>query len=340
VQGGYTRDKISIEVTNWPTRYVGEIGVSSSALSTSSWDLWTVQDLSAWGTKGANKARLIKPVLDLPVIVGELAEAKQLVTGLGSLVRHIRAAAKTDRQAIARIRDLIRGSGEQNLYLAFGVYPILETLERLNRLESSISRAIARIDEIEGKWIHREIVLLDDDRVNTTTVSDGVFPPKIAQTWMGTNEAEIVDHIRDKIWFSTWIRLKLPKMTKPERYDYLRDKLLGGPPSGKVLYELAPYSWMADWFTSAGAFVANAMDHTLYQWKFPCTMHETSFDRKVTGRLELVYGSERRWMYPKGYGKFTVKRREPFLWSSIGISAESINTFRGFIAASLAASRI
>lgn len=341
VQMHVTRNSAKVEALKWPTLYRGDVGVSLAELSMSAMDLWTIQDLNAWGTKGAARARVIQPVLDLPVVLGELTEIRQMATGLTSAARHIIRSANGKRDAIRRLRDFLKGVGQLDLYVAFGIFPIVDTVARLKKAYGTNAQMITDIVNVDKKWIHREFTLRKTDKSWEETISNGCFPSS-PRTWMWNNKVHVSNRVRDRIWFSTWIRLQLPEgLARPERDELIRKMLYGGGlAQARVLYELAPYSWLADWFQSAGDFLANASDHSLYRWKFACTMHETIHEKSFRGTVGYFFNTTKLSVHPTATVRATVKRREPYLWGKVGVTTANLSAFRAFIAASLAASKL
>jgi len=185
--------------------------------------------------------------------------------------------------------------------------------------------------------------LLDTSDTDTLKDQGNVcWPEHFAQSWIRSNKGDITTTLSERIWFETNVRYDIgPDPFSKENEEKFRSMLLGGPLSGKVLYELAPYSWLADWFTSVGSAIANAMDHTLYQWHMPCVMHESTYDRTIKGEFRYWKNStsDSAYVNPTGRKKVTVKRRKSYVGSEIGIASGEMDTFRKAIAAFLVASK-
>lgn len=309
-------------------RYYGSVGIDSALLLPALSPMAYVQDLNAWATRGANRVRAIKPYVDAAVEVGEAHDYVRLVGELDAVVEGVKSSAKSKRMAIKTLDYLLslKGVGDVGLGVMFGLMPLLDLVRKLLAGQEAIDARIRTILQSDGKWQHRRVVLLDESTTTTGTLTDPVAPLTQFQTYVSQNTGEFTETTREHIWYETDIKYVVPGKDRPEKVDYLQERLFSTQLTGETLYELSPYSWLADWFLSAGAFIENSMDHTLYRWRKPCLMYETSIVKQVRGTLVYHTPSGLKTLSLPATSTLTVKRREPHYLDKIGFSPTGISS--------------
>jgi hypothetical protein len=296
--------------------------------------------MGAWATKGAQRARTLKPVLDFGIQVGELAESYQLVSGMDEVVDHVKRNTATKGQAIRQLNQMLKGFGGGGLYLLFGVAPLVEVATKLPTLTADLEKAIRRAFKHDGRKFHRHIKLKDTDTTGHFKGTNVCFPTLFAEAWMKENSGTWTISRKEKIWFETNLIYRIPPGSYEDKHKALRKKLLGVRLDGATLYELAPFSWMLDWFTSVGALLNNTMDHTYYRFEDPCIMHESRYHKTVKGTVRYypTGGSNvTTTVHPYGSVKVTVKRRQGYTWGEIGLTLEPLANYQLAVFAFLAA---
>jgi hypothetical protein len=345
------RKPVSISAELWPGKYEGEVSIANAHMTVGTAVESTLQDMNAWATKGAARARTLYPVIDEAVILGELTEAQQMLPSVDKYIQDIRddykfrdsvAKKRARRRFLVKLSEITRITGNTGLWWLFGVLPTAaafkDAIMVVHRLEGAVSKALA----LDGVKQHRHVMLLDRQwTTESHDVSGLCWPEHVAQSWIISNGGQTRTEYSERIWFETDITYNLPKDEGHRSSKALRERLTGSQFDGRVLYELAPYSWLVDWFTSAGAVVSNAMDHTLYRLERPCIMHESIRTHHVYGRLEYFsrFGGGRKIARPYGKVVTTVKRRAPYIWGSVGLTFPELNGFQQAVLAFLVAGR-
>jgi len=142
-----------------------------------------------------------------------------------------------------------------------------------------------------------------------------------------------------RTWFSGAYVYHLPVgndvLGRLERYAALADHLLGVSLNASTIWELAPWSWMADWWGDIGAVMSNssAVSSNGLVMKYGYLMRQTDefnrfvipeglmFKRKIsTGPVSSTFTrvtKERRKATPYGFG-VDLKTLSPFQWSILG----------------------
>jgi hypothetical protein len=327
------RTNASIVANDGYGMYIGEVGIRSAHLQPSlTLEGSFLVDLNSWATRGANRALPIKPVYDLPVILAELTEAKQLVDGLKGLATSLRRLSRSKEGLIANFDALLKGTGEATIAFLFGSKPLAESLVDLVGLHQRIESRIRRLLSQQGKWSHFEVELLKEQSRTQAEIIDASYPILELQSYIVENRATKTVTESDRIWYEGWVRLNPFEGTPTEVREDLRHLLMGGDWNGRVLYELMPFSWLLDWYTSWGAFIENVMTRNLYSWRMPCIMHETVEDINLRGHVAYKdTASTTKVARVSAQNKVTVKRRMPHWFDTPGFSSTGMTALRGSI---------
>jgi hypothetical protein len=338
-----SRTNISIKAEKWPGKYVGEVSIANGNMSPPFGVETTLSSMNAWATKGAQRARTLKPPIDWGVQIGEIREATQLMDNVDLQVAEIKRRSHSKVSAIRRLNQLTRGLGNVGLGITFGVLPLQRLLTQLPTMVADVENAMFKAKFNDGKTFHRHITLRDTERNVRYFLPGACWPAQFAEAWMYENSGTVHVILKEKIWFETDLVYNLPVDSGIDKHETLRQIIKGTRIDGSVLYELTPFSWLIDWFTSAGAIINNSMDHTLYRFKNPCIMHESQHTKHVNGKLTYWTGHTpwggsdvKRTVHPKSTVKVTVKRRQGYNWGSIGLTLEPLSGYQASVLAFLA----
>lgn len=216
-------------------------------------------DAAFYGTKLFNMAVPVKPVADMANALGELRTAR----GIPSLPGKLFFWEDKSRSALAK-------AGGEYLNVTFGWKPLIADIK-------SIMSAVIKAEDIvnqylndSGKGVRRSRTLpeihsnlaVTNTYVSVTNVFG--FSPNDSQlfTGLGINGRvwQTVNHDR-KIWFKGMFEYYLDEgidpLSKMKFYAALARKVVGARLSPEVLWELSPWSWLADWFFNLGAILEN-----------------------------------------------------------------------------------
>lgn len=318
-------------------KYDGEIAVRMSLLTPPILVENTLQDLQAWGAKAAARSRILRPAFDLPVTIGELAELRQLVGGIGNFVKRVKETSKTKKHAIERIDSALKGTGETGLWYTFGVVPTYQAIQDARALYGKLDLKARQLAEKDGKWKYVGVDLLDSTVETTSELSYPVEPFGVNSQVPHENSGTVTSYRKERIWFSGWTKLDLGLIPEDSRHSYLKKRLLGGPISGRLLYELTPFSWLLDWATSYGAVVTNWDDFAVTQWRRPCIMHESIAEDRY--RCLLRYHNAQGTPVesrPSATVRVHVQRREPWVSNSIGYAFGGLDKYKASVLGFLA----
>jgi hypothetical protein len=240
------------------------------------------------GTKAWAKAKPGKPISDVGVFLGEMkdlpAMAKNLsfddmakrtkdLHDLADSFRSMDKSKLSPRQfaRIARDESRARRAGRQRLgndYLAgdFGWRPFLQDLYGFMDIADRTHKAYERLRRDNGRTVRRSLQLTNESSNSSLSFTGpGYLLPTENAYYILDNPAanmkkEIYYTIRERAWFRGAFKYFIPDIGMPSAKPRLVRKLLGMNPSPSLVYELTPWSWMADWFSSAGAVASNLSD--------------------------------------------------------------------------------
>lgn len=183
------------------------------------------------GTKLLAETNPSRPVVDLPVIIGELGELPGLIHGYGN--RWIKAMA--------------RG----HLTYEFGIRPMISDLNSLLNFQGEYAKRMRELKSLSEGTLRRKRSLF---RGRTTAGGSLVF--NSGSDNGGTINVSTSTITEEEAWgFTRW----KPTGGFPETDQELRRlavrAVLGLTVDFSTAWNLIPFSWLADWCSSAGNFL-------------------------------------------------------------------------------------
>lgn len=242
------------------------------------------------------RVRPNKPVLDSLVTLGELKK-----DGLPTLIGSLALRSRT-------VRDLFRNGSKEYLNTAFGWGPLVSDLMALCK---AVRESRARIEQFErdiDKLVRRRYQF--PDQIETVqglskTLNDsnyglqvgtplGASPDHFGIRPAGQAPTEITKTTA-KSWFSGGFRYGY--LTAQEglreiaRFEAHANLLLGTRIDPEVLWNLAPWSWLTDWFFNFGDVLGNISAWTNNEsvMQYGYIMRETIVEKEITYPLGLWY---------------------------------------------------
>jgi hypothetical protein len=157
-----------------------------------------------------------------------------------------------------------RAVGDQYLNYSFGWRPFLSDLEKIADFDNNLKNAMAQLRRDHGRTIRRG-GLIESDTTSSAPYeeSGGAFgfldvPWASAGGTRADRGYKTVTTVTSwRCWFSAGFVYHLPREDDPNSMDRLRTYLKGGGISPSVVWELTPWSWLADYFTNIGDVLEN-----------------------------------------------------------------------------------
>lgn len=275
------------------------------------------QALMAKGSTAISRCIPTNPVSGLANFLGELRR-----DGLPS-VPGLSMRDKTDR---------LRNSGSEYLNLEFAWRPMLADLRSFGSTVKNHDKILKQYIRDSGKGIRRgyrfdtdRTVIRDREVVSTNWRPAGV-PSKYSPTG-GTLTRSTVK--TEDVWFSGcfcyYLALDDNLTGKLQRNVQLADKLFGVKIDPALLWNLAPWSWAADWVSNVGDVMTNVSafltDGLVMRWGY-VMQHTTIVD---TYELTAITGYTPSCNTPPLTQTFTQERKVRLKASPFGFGLNSAN---------------
>lgn len=185
-----------------------------------------------------------------------------------------------------------RSLGGEYLNVAFGWTPLISDLDKLLKSVVSSSKTIQQMQRDSGKVVRRKRSFPTvREMVQSTETNEAARAlPDSGSPFYGHIGKLITEETRTtEMWFSGAYTYFLDPgenlVGKAIMYEQLANKLLGTRLTPSVLWELAPWSWLADWYANIGdnLAVAGAFQSDGLTLKYGYLM------RKVTAEIMYTF---------------------------------------------------
>jgi hypothetical protein len=299
-------------------------------------DVGRVSDstLDSWGATAVSSTLPTKSKVDLVTSGVELfREGLPAMVGQGLLKGKLKDARKL---------------GDELLNIEFGIKPLLGDIQGT---AESIVNAAERIKQLErdsGRLVRRKFRFPDRDEYFHYTVNGA---PACPNGWSFTylwndysrNRKEIETWYSTKRWFSGAFtyHLDLGERQRNQLYAAAENArfLVGAKLDLETVWNLAPWTWLADWFGNMGDIMTNISHFSRDGLVMPYgyMMAEQNYSQRATSDLY--------WVDPRGPAKvvdnvsYTTKQRRPANPFGFGLSDMLLDTRQTSILAALGITR-
>jgi hypothetical protein len=234
-----------------------------------------------------------RPVIDLPVSILELRELPSLLRDAGRIANGGPA----------------RGSARANLMAQFGILPIISDIQKLLNFAEQVARREQYLRELSSgmKRIKRSIT----DESWTGQSTHIAWPTWVSQSG---SLAQINLQATRKYWYTVRARLQFA-LSEREIQSHAWKIVLGlDTPSIAAAWELLPWSWLIDWFSTTGTLLHAHRGGIPWSYEGLCVMHETKYNQVVTfpnkeSHINPTPSS------PQGYTVVKTRAVVPLVWS-------------------------
>jgi hypothetical protein len=200
--------------------------------------------LKGQGTKAIALSAPTNPTFDLAQFVGELREGAPKIVGSGLLKEKTR---------------FLKGAGSEYLNVEFGWKPLVNDVQ-------NFARAVKKSDEIIDNYRKgsdtkiRRRHIYDPVRTSWSASGGGPCSPGIMTESIYAQGSRTKTAV-SKSWFSGAFRYHVPTgsstLDKLKQHVSYADKLLGVRITPELMWNLAPWTWAADWFANTGDILKN-----------------------------------------------------------------------------------
>jgi hypothetical protein len=158
--------------------------------------------------------------------------------------------------------------GGEFLNYSFGIAPTVSDVKDLVNAVLKASKVIKQYHKDSGKTVRRRRSAAPLETVEVT--QNVPIPPNNGPRIEGWGDGAIATYgsiqltrtITTRSWFSGAYSYHLADsegiIGKMERFEQEANRLLGSRLTPEVLWELSPWSWLADWFANVGDILTNA----------------------------------------------------------------------------------
>lgn len=204
----------------------------------------SAQEMRGLGTTAIARTEPTNPAFSASTAFGELAK-----DGIPSLIG---AQSWRSRSLSAR------NAGSEYLNVEFGWKPLIADIRKFAYAANESEKILDSYHKDSGRKIRKRYHFPGDTQTFMANVEFAAFPPL---TPLGRPSGTITKTRVQKTWFSGAFKYYLPDSSsivdKFRRYGSDARKLLGVELTPEVVWNLAPWSWAADWFTNTGDLMHN-----------------------------------------------------------------------------------
>jgi len=239
--------------------------------------------LSAEGAKALSEMRPTAPVSGLGVTIGELKEGLPAIIGRGFL-KELLSQAKRDRR-------LLKEGSNEYLNWEFGWKPLVSDLRDASKAIIRSEKIINQLYRDSGRDVRRRFGF-PVSKETTLQALTGRYtsPPGNGYLTKSPGTLMVSTTTSRNLWVSGMCQYYIPPSddfrSRIQRQAIVANKLLGLRPDPELLWELAPWSWLADWVSDIGSLMGNWSSYAFdgLVWKYAYLM-EHQVERK---RYSLV----------------------------------------------------
>lgn len=240
-----------------------------------------------------------RPNVDLPVFIAELKDLPHMLRQIGDLIR-----------SRGRKRP---NAGSAYLAYAFGWRPLISDLMDLIDLTEETEKRQKYLQRLaKGTRIKRNL----GDGTGESSVS-GI------QSWSGaTGNATTVyfQNVIWKGWYTAWAKcfLGIPSFDATNAAAFRAVRGLTGPSLSQA-WELLPWSWLIDYFTTFGDYLAATRGGIPFTWTDLCVMRRT-----VVIREDRLVSNPKGLAFSPGTRRTEYKERETYKYTPLPAFRESV----------------
>jgi hypothetical protein len=166
-----------------------------------------------------------------------------------------------------RSRRLFRDAGSEYLNIQFGWVPFLKDIKDFIHNVYHLQERVDQIDRDNGRFVKRKITLFDNTTTTLTTNLGAAYgtPVSFTDFYQGTpQQISRETKVTDKAWFSSLFSFYVPPFKgnswNVQRRIQLARIIFGLELTPRLVWELTPWSWLADWCGNLGDNISNLSD--------------------------------------------------------------------------------
>lgn len=252
------------------------------------------------------------------------------------------SAAELLREGLPQLPGRAGNVGGEYLNVMFGYVPLYGDVKDVISTARKHDELLRQYERDSGRWIRRRysfpVEYTSSHSVEGGSVP-GLYGLELSGTLVQGGTRHITTAVETKTWFSGAFTYYLPQSGWRRSVAEL-DHLYGVKPGIDTLYDLTPYSWLADYFTNTGDVMQNinafTSDGLVMPYGYVMREQTITYHELWTGNLlvgnnwtphsiggEIVYKvQQRRQANPFGFGLSpgSLTTRQKSILVALGIS--------------------
>lgn len=238
--------------------------------------------------------------------------------------------------------------GKADLYTEFGVLPVIRDVQKVVRSLKKANAIIRQYERDSGRRVRRRVNLpavtsISEDYTAPYSPNWGVSLDNFG--WTRSGPVTLTSTKRTEWWFSGaftyFVETDSSVLNELERFEQLGNKLLGTRLTVDVLWNLAPWSWLIDWFSTVGDSLSNvvAFQNDGLVMPYGYAMRKTTVTTVAASMLVDRSAPEKEILTYRNTFKVVQKERVKATPYGFGLDLGSLNPRQWAILASLGLTR-
>jgi len=312
------------------------------------WDIWskaepTLLDL----TDVASKSRMGSDINVLgskmiastiptnPVVDGSVGLAELFREGIPSMIGSSLLKSRV---------CFLRGLGSEYLNFEFGWKPLVSDVKNAAKAIVESETILRQLARDSGKNVRRRRHIPQVKEAGAEVIPYGIYPRGVQgnSRWFDSSWGRVSDDYQRNTWFSgcyTW-HYDPGSLNKVSEIATKARLLYGLQLNPEVLWNLAPWSWLVDWFANVGPMLHNVSafqnDQLVLRYGYVMDRHQRSIT--VLSKVSRVNGNSLPELYKERY-QVDWKRRVQATPYGFGVASSSFTIRQWAILAALGITR-
>lgn len=237
-----------------------------------------------------------------------------------------------------------KNAGGDYLNAQFGWIPLVNDVRKFARAVKNAESILDRYERESGKLLHRQYEYPVEDDTEVFHEYGDFFPhPRLIDAIdLDNHNGVLKTTVRTyrKCWVEAAFVYVLPPKGSNARKAALADKLMGWQITPEVLWQLAPWSWAADWVSNTGDIAANLsafmFDGLVMPYAYIMEHKRVVHERQLSGVHYKCYPGSHVFRQTFTHEVKTRRVATPF---GFGLNVETFTPRQMAILAALGASR-
>lgn len=199
--------------------------------------------------------------------------------------------------------------GSEYLNYQFGIRPFQSDLTKMAQSVGKVSKLLRQLDRDEGLTIRRQAQLQDESTVEELPILNGVSIYMPRRNGQGNQAqmfhdyglpgggAHVTKITRSQTWFAGAYSYFLADVDnlvgRLHEFEQKANYLLGTEITLETIWQLTPWSWLFDWFSSIGNILHNATaltsDTTVLRYGYLMHQTDASLEYRLSGLVPYPY---------------------------------------------------